>query len=206
MAYFQQQTISDWSTHFYVGQVKNHEEIAQAMAPYVADDSNFTEPWIYSKCKSTCQSPTNNNLPWDVFYTAVRDNVKSYFDTLQPMCEYQVRSNEAWLNVYEQGGYQEIHDHAFPNRSFSCAYMLDIPTEKDAGGELVFENTNFPIVQSSGLNRIFNAFNYEKFIPDVANGTLIIFPSWIKHYVLPNKSTSKRITISANFNVEGNYK
>ena len=84
--------------------------------------------------------------------------------------------------------------------------MLDLPAEENAGGELVFENTSFPIVQSSGLNRIFNAFNYEKFIPDVTTGTLVVFPSWIKHYVLPNKSTSTRITISANFIVEGNYK
>jgi hypothetical protein len=130
MAYFQQQTISDWATHFYVGKVENHEDIAQAMAPYIDDDSYFTEPWIYSKCKSTCQHPKNNELPWDVFYDAVRPNIKSYFDTLQPMTEYQVRSGEVWLNVYEQGGYQEIHDHSFPNRAFSCAYMLDLPTEK----------------------------------------------------------------------------
>jgi hypothetical protein len=46
MAYFQQQTISDWATHFYVGQVENHQAIAQAMAPYIANDSYFTEPWI----------------------------------------------------------------------------------------------------------------------------------------------------------------
>jgi len=206
MAYFQQQTIRDWATHFYVGQVENHEAIVEAMAPYVTDDKYFTEPWIYSKCKSTCQHPKNNELPWDVFYDAVKPNIKSYFDTLQPLGEYQVRSGEVWLNLYEKGGYQEIHDHAFPNRSFSCAYMLNLPSENNAGGELVFENTNFPIIQSSGLNRIFNAFNYEKFIPEVTNGTLVVFPSWIKHYVLPNKSYTPRVTISANFTVEGNYK
>ena len=77
---------------------------------------------------------------------------------------------------------------------------------KNAGGDLIFENTNFPIVQSSGLNRIFNAFNYEKFIPELTNGTLVIFPSWIKHYVLPNNSSRPRVTISANFSIEGNYK
>lgn len=197
-------TISPWATHFYVGKVAKHDEIANTLMPYLTDPSYFTEPWIYSKCKSTCQSLKNTELPWNVFYDAIRDNVGEYLDSLGPSCKYAIRSNEVWANVYEQHGYQEIHDHAFPNRAFSCAYMLSLP-DTDSG-QLVFENTAFPVIQSSGINRIFNAFNCEKFIPQLEEGTLVMFPSWIKHYVLPNNSINPRITISANFSVEGFYK
>jgi hypothetical protein len=197
-------TISQWTTHFYVGNVKQHDEIVKALSPYLNDPSYFTEPWIYSKCKSTCQSPRNYELPWNVFYEAIKDNVNEYLQSLGPTCEYKISSNEVWLNVYEQHGFQEIHDHAFPNRAFSCAYMFALPDTES--GQLIFENTSFPVVQATGINRIFNAFNCEKFIPQIEEGTLVIFPSWAKHYVLPNNSTHPRITISANFSVEGFYK
>lgn len=198
-------TQSHWATHFYVGQVEDHEKILNSMLPYIEDESNFIQPWIYSKCKSTCQHPNNKNLPWDVFYNAIKPNVEEFLSSLNPTCPYKISSGEVWLNIYETGGFQEIHDHAFPDRSFSCAYMLELP-EGDHNGKLIFENTAFPIIQMSGLNRIFDAFNYEKFIPEISAGTLVIFPSWAKHYVLPNYTDQRRTTISANFTVEGAYK
>lgn len=197
---------SHWATHFYVGKVADHDKVLAAMLPYINDDSNFTEPFIFSKCKSSCQSPNNSNFPWDVFYDAIRPNVAEYLDSLGPSCQYTIRSNEVWANIYEQHGYQEIHDHAFPNRSLSCAYVLEMPEGDNVGGELIFENTHFPVIQATGLNRIFDAFNYEKFIPKLEAGTLVMFPCWVKHYVLPNKTTQRRTTISANFSIEGTYK
>lgn len=198
-------TQSHWATHFYVGRVKDHGKVLDTFLPIIEDDNNFIQPWIYSKCKSTCQHPNNLNLPWDVFYNAIKPNMEEYLESLRPSSPYKISSSEVWLNVYEEGGYQELHDHAFPNRAFSCAYMLEIP-EGDACGKLVFENTNFSTVQLTGINRIFDAFNYEKFIPDISSGTLVIFPSWAKHYVLPNNTNRRRTTISANFTVEGVYK
>lgn len=198
-------TIPQWATYFYLGTVKDHQKILTEMLPYIEDPSYFIDPWIYSKCKSTCQSLRNKELPWNVFFEAIKPNLEEFFASLNPLCEYKISSDEVWLNLYERDGFQEIHDHAFPNRAFSCAYILELPKEKNSGGELVFENTNFPIIQSTGINRIFNAFNYEKFIPTLEEGMLIIFPSWVKHYVLPNRSDQRRVTISANFRLEGKY-
>lgn len=198
-------TYSDWATHFYVGQVSKHEELLADFLPYVEDDSYFGEPWIYSNCKSTCQSPKNSDIPWYKFYTAIKPNMEEYLESLRPTCAYTIRSTEAWMNVYWENGFQEIHDHAFPNRTFSCAYVLEMPEGNETGGQLVFENTSFPIVQATGLNRVFEAYNYEKFIPKLSAGTLVIFPSWAKHYVLPNKTNQRRTTLTANFHVEGKY-
>lgn len=196
---------SHWATHFYVGQVKDQDKILNTFLPIIEDDSNFIQPWIYSKCKSTCQHPGNNNLPWEIFYNAIKPNIEEYLESLHPSSPYKIGSNEVWLNVYEEGGYQEIHDHAFPNRAFSCAYIIELPQDENHG-KLVFENTSFATIQLTGLNRIFDAFNYEKFIPELSPGTLVIFPSWVKHYVLPNCTSSRRSTISANFTIEGIYK
>lgn len=197
---------SHWATHFYVGQVAKHSELVDVFTPYADNDEFLVEPWIYSNCKSSCQSPKNADIPWYKFFSAIRPNVEEYMESLTPMCAYSIRSTEAWMNVYYEHGYQEIHDHAFPNRSFSCSYVLEFPQETEPGGQLVFENTAFPIIQSTGINRVFASFNYEKFIPELTPGTLVIFPAWVKHYVLPNRSKQRRVTLTANFCVEGVYK
>lgn len=197
------QTISEWATHFYIGNVEDHNKVLETFLPYINDESFFVEPWIYAKCRSTCQSPKNADLPWDVLFNAIKPNVEEYLASLNPTTQYTVQCSEVWMNCYDEHGFQEIHDHAFPERSFACSYILELDDSKEAG--LIFENTNFPIVQSSGINRIFDAFNHEKFIPHLKQGSIVIFPSWIKHYVLPNESKIRRTSISANFSVKGDY-
>jgi len=195
-------TISEWATHFYIGQVNDHDKVYKTLLPILNDPSYFNEPWIYSNCQSSCQSDKNHEIPWDVFFDAIKPNVEEYLESLEPTVGYHLRCDEVWLNKYDKHGHQEIHDHAFPNRAFSCAYVLEYP---ENSGSLVFENTSFPIIQALGINRIFNKFNYEKFIPVLSPGTLIIFPSWVKHYVLPNNTDERRSTITANFIIEGDY-
>ena len=42
-------------------------------------------------------------------------------------------------------------------------------------------------------------FKFNPPYPSLKKGTLIIFPSYISHYVLPNKTDKRRATIAANF-------
>lgn len=52
------------------------------------------------------------------------------------------------------------------------------------------------------MEQIFNQWQYQRFIPELEPGKLILFPSWIPHYVLPNKTNKRRATIAANFKIE----
>ena len=54
---------------------------------------------------------------------------------------------------------------------------------------------------SNGLDRIFQQFKNKVFVPKVEPGTIVFFPSWVKHFTYPNMSDKRRTTFSANFSV-----
>lgn len=190
-----------WGQFFYYTKLENADEILKEWNPYLEDDTYITENnWSMAQTKSSIRSEKNKDLPWDIWFKSVEPHMSQFLEGLDPQVPYSVHCDEMWFNSYTKGDYQEPHDHAFPGRSVSAIYVLDFPTdEEDPGGTLVFECPNFPVIRSSGMDRIFNAYNYQHITPPLEKGTLILFPSWISHYVLPNKTDKRRATIAANF-------
>jgi hypothetical protein len=191
-----------WPTWFYVGEVKDHDKITEAFMPYILKEKEyFHEPWTLAKCKSSCQHEKNSELPWDVWSEAVKPNFQEYMNGLQPFAPMHVDIIESWVNIYYKDGFQEIHDHSFPGRTFSCSYFFEIDTAEGARGELVFENPDYQMGSMAGLDRIFQQFKNKIFVPKVKPGTIVFFPSWVKHFTYPNMSDKRRTTFSANFSV-----
>lgn len=189
-----------WSQYFYITTLDNKDEILTEWSEYISNPSFFGEAWSMSKTQTSIRSEKNDQLPWDIWFKSVQPHMSQFLDSLNPRVPYTVHCDEMWMNSYKKGDYQEPHDHAFPGRSVSAIYVLDFPEdEKDPGGTLVFECPNFNVIRSSGLDRIFDAYNYQHITPPLEKGTLILFPSWISHYVLPNKTDKRRATIAANF-------
>ena len=196
---------SFWDTYFYITKLKEAENIFKEWEPFLSDDKYVSDSdWSMAQTKSSIRNNKNKDLPWKVWFDAIQPQMNTYLESLDPQMPYSVHCDEMWFNKYTKGDYQEPHDHAFPGRGVSAIYVLDYPQdEKDPGGHLVFECPNFPVVRSSGLDRIFNAWNYQHITPPLEKGTLIFFPSWISHYVLPSKTDKRRATIAANFVVRG---
>lgn len=94
-----------------------------------------------------------------------------------------------WINVNFPGSCNmaHIHDH-----SLSGVYYLSVPTPSTSSGRLVFIDPRQRVSMST--HRI-KSSNYPV-VPEV--GACIIFPSWLEHYVEPNKTLSPRISISFN--------
>ena len=80
-----------------------------------------------------------------------------------------------WGNIYRKGEYTVSHDH-FPS-TFSIVYFLK--------GEKHFS----PLV--------FNRFSKIR----CKEGRLVIFPSYLKHWVPVHKHSETRITLSSNINL-----
>lgn len=189
-----------WGTHFYSAKLDNCDKILKEWSPYFDDAEMVMESdWSMAQAKTSIRSNKNDSLPWDSFFKTIEPHVNSFLESLEPQISYNIVCDEHWLNVYNKTDYQEPHDHAFPGRGLSLIYLLEYPNEEDAGGQIVFECPNFQMVRGSGLDRIFNAYNYQHITPQMERGTLILFPSWISHYVLPNKSDKLRASIAANF-------
>ena len=106
---------------------------------------------------------------------------------------------QSWVNVNMKGDYHHKHKHL--NSLISAVYFV-------SGG------TSNPIVFTRNLSsRLFPSYeflinNYTDINNDTwkienTNGTLLLFPSEIEHYVQTNNSNDRRVSISFNTFVKG---
>ena len=105
--------------------------------------------------------------------------------------------DNAWININSKGNYNFPHDH--PGSIVSGVYYVRLP---ENSGKLVFENPSGKLLASywsvvQGPNE-WNRANSEVWSLDSSEDTLLIFPSWLDHYVETNKSDEDRISISFN--------
>ena len=190
-----------WPTWIYSTVIENHQEVYEQFLPMLNDDNNFDSPWTYGDCKSSIRNKSNDKFPWNTWFEAIKPYIDEHLQSLQPTMPFMIHSDEFWVNMYSKGDFQESHELAFPGRSLSAIYIMELDKDTE-GGDLVFECPNFATVKYSGLNRIFDKWQYQHIMPKLENGTLILFPSWLTHYVLPMRSEKRRITIAANFSIK----
>ena len=62
-----------------------------------------------------------------------------------------------------------------------------------------FYNNEDSKYKSCGLKEVLSIPSSNTIVPKVAQGDIIIFPSFYPHYVCPNPYHEERITFSANF-------
>tara|TARA_B100000965_G_scaffold7480_1_gene5799 strand:+ start:6235 stop:6840 length:606 start_codon:yes stop_codon:yes gene_type:complete len=129
------------------------------------------------------------------FYDDIMDQFSQDID-LDHRCDVF----ESWLNFYGKGDNQEEHDH-LPGFYSACHY-IKLDPEHDA--------TKF-------VNPLYSLFSYQyndlgspdrtpdfrqqHWLPDVKEGDILIFPSWLRHMVTANYSDEYRITLAFNINI-----
>jgi len=145
----------------------------------------------------------------DLDYHTENTNI---FDTslknLKEFCEHHIKNyakeilnaeeelnfyiTQSWLNVIESGG--NIKRHLHSNSIISgCFY---VSTEKDDA--ILFNDPNRKIKLQVEPNE-YNDWNSGACHFPVINNRLLLFPSWLEHEVMSNKSaTTKRISLAFN--------
>lgn len=130
-------------------------------------------------------------------------NALKYADFLQSnvneLCkiigkDFNYRIDDIWLNTYDVGSYQELHDHV-PS-DISCVFFLN--TGKDFS-EFYFKDRSSADV-SYKLRKFLNL--YDLWTPSILEGDIIFFPSNMFHGVSCHLSSTLRKTISFNINLE----
>jgi len=115
---------------------------------------------------------------------------------------YRIKIDEIWYNVYMNGEWQEEHHHiggGLHNPHFSCIHFLSFDRENHQ--PVVFRD---PLRQLRNLSLELDRNKYDDhWIPDVAEGDLLMFPSYLSHEVKPGKPTPDypRVSIAFNFKV-----
>lgn len=148
---------------------------------------------------TTASVSKSNSLGWQshdfihketLFVPFVQQLLRVVNSEILPECGGEPFEIDAlWINVNYPGAcnFSHIHDH-----SLSGVYYLSVPTPSPSAGRLVFIDPRQRVSMST--HRI-KSSNYPV-VPDV--GACIVFPSWLEHYVEPNRTQDVRISISFN--------
>lgn len=110
-------------------------------------------------------------------------------------------ATDAWFHVTRRGGFFGVHNH--PMASWSGVYCVS-PGAHDAGdaesGRLSFINPNSlaGMYVDPANARVRMPFGFSNFGFDLKAGQLVLFPSWVQHYVLPFNGEGERITVAFN--------
>lgn len=107
------------------------------------------------------------------------DSVKNYSSK-------KLKIFSMWANVNKENDYNGSHIH---EGDLSGAFYIKVPPES---GRLILVN---PAVRSDS-----HSIREKNFPITPAPMACILFPSWLSHYVEPNRSNEKRISLS--FNME----
>jgi len=185
---------------YYHGEVEKHKSL-KALLLYELGTATLTQPkeWNCS-VSSSFESDTNqDDFSWHKFNEYISDNFMDMHMQLGGRVTSDIKMVEAWMNVYKEGQSQEVHTHCGGNNpAFSCAYFLQYDPEKD--GKFLFYDP------SQDIHHGFFSKHYpttNTWFPDVKEGDIIIFPSYLHHQVSPQRDTEcARITVSANFTLQ----
>jgi len=173
--------------------LSNHKEIKETYYPHIKD--------IFEESKDTkvetwnCEVLTTFNFNVQFFYDDLFQNsvIWQPLDRMLEevnLCQYPLNSwiHGIWANYYDKGAFQEVHDHVGVNRThFSGIYIMDQTGENKTS----FINNNFGILDQQ---------LHTKDIDDIKEGSVILFPSNLLHYV--NPVDDPRCTISFNIMCE----
>lgn len=116
------------------------------------------------------------------------DFSKTLRNCLSQKLNKKIHKTYFWANINSHGGSDVVHHHNFsvdpPQNEMSGVYYIKTP---ENSGQICFLNQMVPHEHSPLTPK-------EK--------DLVIFPSYLLHYVTPNLSQEDRISIAFNFQIE----
>ena len=104
---------------------------------------------------------------------------------------------QMWANVNTKGTWNSIHQHG-GSYELSAIYYVQVP---ENSGKLVFRDPRPGAVGNGLLSKNFDSGDYMS--PDLYEGLLLIFPSYLDHFVEPSLSDEERISVS--FDISTNW-
>jgi uncharacterized protein (TIGR02466 family) len=117
--------------------------------------------------------------------------------------DYRVNVSKAWTSLNNSRYIDEVHIHR--NSFFSAVYYVKATGTRDNGTlDLLTPDSGIRQVVHPEIVSNYNSFNSDKWSIIPETGKLVIFPSWIMHYVTANISNKDRISIAFDTCLEPN--
>ncbi len=123
---------------------------------------------------------------------AVRKKVNPDFDSVKQGLVIQ-----GWVNINGEGDSNAPHTH--PSWTWSACYYASVPQQRTTkAGRIFFLATDGRQMWDTSLKAALGSVFHEQFGLFPSPGALIIFPSFLIHYVSANESELDRITVAFN--------
>jgi uncharacterized protein (TIGR02466 family) len=121
-------------------------------------------------------------------------------EVLNPLKETNYFITQSWLNVTNPGEFHHLHSHS--NSIISGVFYIST----EVSDTIVYMDPNEKEKSPQSIPKGYNIWNTPDWSFPVENNNLILFPSWLSHYVPGNKSARSngpRITIAFNTFAKG---
>lgn len=106
---------------------------------------------------------------------------------------------EGWVNINPQHGFNVPHDH--PGYTWSGVYYVKLPEREDKSRsgciELLDPRTN-TAAMATDISRSSLYFSPKRTLYPKP-GMILVFPSYLRHWVYPNEEENDRISMAFNF-------
>lgn len=196
-------------SHSRVEKLRQIAHYEQEVHPYGLDVSNAGGAWHGPPNFLQSSDPIRQEL-----YQMIVDTVRSIDENAETL-DLEPEAIECWLNNSWSGSWNRLHTHE--GSAWSGVFYVDVGADQvqEWGGRLVLKPTPHSREVSYGLNSVeldrFRNHRHHDFdgtcgeyidLPTLGN-SLVVFPGWLHHCVLPSKltdDTRPRISIAFNIN------
>ena len=126
---------------------------------------------------------------------SIKASTEEYYNEWE-FTPHSLNIDDLWINIAPQGAFQEAHKHLSRQDKILFSGVLYIDT-LPSSGDIVFENPlEIPLSLMPPSNKILTKIKIQP-----KDNTIIMFPSWISHYVGTNNSDKTRISVSWNIKI-----
>jgi len=175
------QPVSLWPTTMFVSQLVIDREKLTTEIYNIKNASNTVSKSNYGGWQSDINLYTNHYFS---------DLVAGINRTIQLITNRQdIEFKQMWACVNKHKDLNTVHANG-NEFHLSGVYYVQVP---DNSGDIAFRDPR-PAAINSSTHSIFGYGDTELFRP--VNNMLLIFPSFLEHFVLPNESHDDRVTIS----------
>jgi uncharacterized protein (TIGR02466 family) len=118
---------------------------------------------------------------------------KSQFD----LGRRKLTLDSLWINVMEKGAVHTPHIH--PHAVISGTYYVTVPP---GSGAIRFEDPRLPMLMAAPPKKKSARLENRSFVDVTPKaGMLLLWESWLRHGVEPNKAKGQRISVSFNYSL-----
>ena len=136
-------------------------------------------------------------LGMNVTKQVIKKHMSNYLAQVgQTYVPNSIEINSSWINKFAKEQVIGFHEHGYqPNVISGVYYHRYIP----GAGDIQFRSSNpFLVTFPHQTEKYSNVVNIE-----VEQGMILLFPNWLMHKVMPNRTNNTRISLA--FNAEFRY-